>query len=73
MTKAISASTRGWMKRPRGTVAPLSNSMSSIRTPLSGMSMFSAACIALDVRPIFQPITRRPAALRCATSAFCTA
>ena len=73
MAKAISASTLGWMNRPRGTCAPLSNIMSSVSTPLSGMSMFKAACIAFEVRPIFQPITCRPADMRRATSAFCTA
>ncbi len=44
--------------------------MLSNSTPLSGMSMFSASCIARDVSPIFHPVTRRPAdrfnATRCA-------
>jgi hypothetical protein len=62
MTKAISASMRGWMKRSAGIVAPFANIMSSSSTPESGMSMFSAYCIALEVRPIFQPMRRRPAA-----------
>ena len=43
MTKAISASTRGWMNRPAGTVAPSANSMSSNSTPESGVVMFKGA------------------------------
>jgi hypothetical protein len=46
MTKAISASMRGWMNRPAGIVAPF-ETMSSSSTPLSGMSMLSACCMAL--------------------------
>ena len=68
MTKAISASTRGWMKRPFGTSDPSSKTMSSKSTPLSGVSIFSASCIARDVSPIFQPILCRPAASLAATS-----
>ncbi|MNP78733.1 hypothetical protein D3C76_1764200 [compost metagenome] len=73
MMNAISASMRGWMKRSPGTVAPSSNIMSSNSTPESGMSMLSAYCIALDVRPIFQPITLRPSAIFFFTQADCTA
>ena len=62
MTKAISASTRGWMKRPAGTSPPSGNSMESSRTPESGMSMWSACCMAREVSPIFQPMIRRPSA-----------
>ncbi|MNF13929.1 hypothetical protein D3C80_2159400 [compost metagenome] len=73
MTKAISASMRGWMKRSAGMVAASANFMSSSRTPESGMSMLSAYCIAFEVKPIFQPITRRPAAIFRFTQAACTA
>jgi len=62
MTKAISASIRGWMKRPGAMWAPLSNAMLRRSTPESGMSIDSAACIAFDVSPIFHPITGSPAA-----------
>ena len=69
MTKAISASTLGWMKRLGGTVGPLGKCISSSSTPESGVVMPSALCIARDVRPIFQPDTFRPAASFFATSA----
>jgi len=48
------------MNRQAGTTAPCSSAMSSNRMPLSGMSMSSACCMARDVSPIFQPMTRRP-------------
>jgi hypothetical protein len=70
---AISASMCGWMKRFFGIVAPSWNIMSSNSTPESGMSMLSAYCIAFDVSPIFQPMTRRPLAIFCFTHAACTA
>jgi hypothetical protein len=73
MTKAISASTRGWMNRPAGIAALFANSMSSSSTPLSGVVMLSACCMARLVRPIFQPMTPAPAARFFATRAACTA
>jgi hypothetical protein len=69
ITKAISASIRGWMNRPAGTVLPDAKAMSSSSTPLSGVVMPRAACIARLVSPIFQPIRCRPAARLRAISA----
>ncbi len=60
MTNATSASMRGWMNRSGAITAPSSKAMSSSSTPESGTVMFSAACMALEVRPIFQPMMRRP-------------
>jgi hypothetical protein len=73
MTKAISASIRGWIKRPFGTVEPLANTILSSKTPESGVVMFSACCIARLVRPIFQPTTFAPLSSFSATKAACTA
>ena len=73
MMKQISASIRVAMKRAVGTSPPLSKNMSSNSTPLSGMSISSAYCIAFDVRPIFQPRITRPASTNRRTSAACMA
>ena len=61
-TKTSSGSTRGTMKRSKGTLAPSSIIIVSCSTPKSGSSICEDCCIAFDVSPILLPMVREPLA-----------
>ena len=64
MTKAISASTRGWSSVSSGISSPSSTNMSSSSTPKSGSSTPRSRCIGREVSPTLRPRTTAPAATR---------
>ena len=64
ITKAISATTRGWRSDSTGTSSPSSTNMSSISMPKSGSVTPSISCRGCEVRPSLQPLIARPASTR---------
>ena len=64
ITKAISATTRGWRSDSTGTSSPSSTNMSSISMPKSGSVTPSISCRGCEVRPSRQPLIARPASTR---------
>ncbi len=58
MTKASSASTRGWFSRRRSIRSPSSTIISSVSTPKSGSSTPSNSCIGREVSPTLRPMIR---------------
>jgi len=67
MTKAISASTRGWSIVGGAISSPSSVNMSSSSTPKSGPFTPSSRCIGSEVRPTLRPRTTAPVATRRST------
>ena len=64
ITKASSASTRGWTSRDSAIRSPSSTNISSVSTPKSGSFTPSRVCMGLLVRPTLRPMTFWPAATR---------
>jgi len=72
-TKASSISSFTSVKRAASIVASGANTMSAVRKPESGVSIFIAACIAREVSPILWPTTASPRPILRLSQAFWTA